>query len=85
MIEWIALGLSLLNMAWTTTDVISSQKANARDMKEKVTQQAINDFKFSHKTDANPNPVDSISCKNDTVWYYKKGELVGSTVTTIHK
>jgi hypothetical protein len=54
--------------------------------KEKAQQeQIIKDFKSALITDENPNPVDSIVVKKDTIMYYKQGEFIGSSITTTKK
>ncbi len=77
MLEWIILGLTILNLTVTTTDIVSNKK----DKKKAQQEQIIKDFKTTLITDENPNPVDSIVVKKDTIMYYKQGEFVGSSIT----
>ena len=77
MLEWIILGLTILNLTVKTTDIVSNKK----DKKKAQQEQIIKDFKTTLITDENPNPVDSIVVKKDTIMYYKQGEFVGSSIT----
>ncbi|MFA7082417.1 MAG: hypothetical protein WC135_07380 [Bacteroidales bacterium] len=81
MLEWIILAITVLNLTLTTTDVISDKKEKKKAQQEQI----IKDFKSALITDENPNPVDSIVVKKDTIMYYKQGEFIGSSVTTTKK
>ncbi|MDR0971727.1 MAG: hypothetical protein LBM25_05025 [Bacteroidales bacterium] len=43
-------------------------------------EKSVNDFIRNNTTLDNPNPVDSVHSKNDTILFFKEGKLIGSII-----
>ncbi|MDR0971729.1 MAG: hypothetical protein LBM25_05035 [Bacteroidales bacterium] len=84
--SWAALILAIASFVFSTSNTIlfnvKQDKIDKQIEDKFFYKETVDDFVKRHKTEDNPNPYDRIYHKNDSILFYKNGELIESVVRT---